>query len=80
MMFDPKDKTLKISAEDAANAGNTLLAAIHYFRESAGLPIEGGKSDSAKDTCEYCILSAAQQLGIDLGSTRPGKLDVREYR
>lgn len=25
------------------------------FRGSAGLPLEGGKNDSAEDTCEYCI-------------------------
>jgi len=80
MIFDPKDKTLKISVEEAADAGKTLLAAIHYFRETAGLPLDGGGSDSNKDTCEYCILSAAKTLGLDLGATRPGKLDVRDYR
>lgn len=79
-MFDPKDRTLKISAEDAAAAGKTLLAAIHYFREATGLDRAGYTEGKTRDTCEYCILKAAEQLGIDLGSTRPGKLDVREYR
>ena len=80
MMFDPKDQRLKITTEEATRAAGNLLAAIHYFRKAAGLPLEGGDNDSNKDTCEYCILNAAKDLGIDLGTTRPGKLDVSEYR
>lgn len=79
MTFDPRDKTLKISTEDLSSGGRDLLSAIHYFRKSAGLPLEGGKNDSSKDTCEYCILKAAKHIGIDLGATRPGELDVRKY-
>jgi len=80
MTFDPKDKTLKITTEEAQSAAANLLAAIHYFRKIAGLPLEGGESNAETDACEYCILGAAKNLGIDLGATRPGKLDVREYR
>lgn len=79
MMFDPIDKSLKIKAEDLSRGGRDLLSAIHYFRKSAGLPLEGGKNDSSKDTCEYCILTAAKHIGIDFGTTRPGELDVRKY-
>lgn len=80
MMFDPKDNSLKITTKEAARAGKDLLAAIHYFRKAAGLPLEGGSRSAASDTCEYCILRAATNLGIDLGANTPGKLDVREYR
>lgn len=90
MQYNPKNKALSVSVKDADRAASYLLAAIHYFRESHGLPREGLTPDQltkrpalpmpSGDTCEYCILGAADALGIDLGATRPGQLDVREYR
>lgn len=80
MTFDPITKSLKISADEASAAGKTLLAAIHYFRKEVGLGLDGYTNGNGRQTCECCILEAAEQLGIDLGSTRAGKLDVREFR
>jgi hypothetical protein len=89
MQFDPKSKGLTISVDDAKRAADYLLAAIHYFRKSHGLPLEGmTRADLARrpalkmegaDTCEYCLLSAAKALGINLGSERAGEIDVREH-
>lgn len=90
MQYDPKTKGLTISVKDADSAAGYLLAAIRYFRASHNLPLAGlSRDDLVKrqvlpmeggDTCEYCILSAAKSLGINLGSERPGELDVREHR
>ena len=80
MQYNPNTKALSITVKEADAAASYLLAAIHYFRTSHGLPLEGSASTPPKgDTCEYCILNAAQALGIDLGATRPGVLDVRKY-
>lgn len=80
MMFDPKTKSLRISADEAASAGRCLLSAILYFREAVGLDLAGYEDRAARDTCEYCILKAAAELGIDLGAELPGKIDVRAFR
>lgn len=85
MQYNPHTKGLSIAVKDADSAASYLLAAIHYFRESHGLPLEGTKDPRTAasikgDTCEYCILHAAAALGIDLGSTRTGELDVRKFR
>lgn len=81
MKFDPKDSSLKITTTEAAAAGSLLLSAIHYFRLTAKLPVEGWtETNGPIATCEHCILEAATRLGLDLGSTRPGKIDVRDAR
>lgn len=89
MQYNPKTKGLTIAVNDADRAASYLLGAIHYFRKSHGLPLNGlSREDFEKrqvltmpgaDTCEYCILMAAESLGIDLGTTRAGVLDVREH-
>ena len=80
MKFDPKDSSLKITTTEAAKAGSLLLSAIYYFRLMAKLPVEGWtESISPIATCEHCILEAAARLGLDLGSTQPGKIDVHDY-
>lgn len=80
MKYNPRTKGLTLSVADVDAAANLLLAAIHYTRESAGLPLAGYKDalSSKAQTAEYCILNVAERLGIDLEAHRPGQLDVRE--
>lgn len=82
MKYNHKNKSLTISVEDANRAAMALLAAIHYYRKSKGLPLQGfdvSKTQSDDSfTCEYCILGAANDIGLDFGSSRVGELNVSE--
>lgn len=80
MKYNHKNKSLTISVEDMDRAAMALLAAIHYYRKSKGLPLKGfDASNTLNDdsfTCEYCILGAANDIGLDFGASRVGELDV----
>jgi len=81
MQYNPTTKGLSITVKDADAAASSLLSAIFYSRQVQGMPLEGSPNGppTGDTTCEYCILNAATALGIDLGATRPGVLDVRKY-
>lgn len=58
-----------------------LRYVIKHIRQQAGLPLtahgyEGQMGDP--QFAEKAVLDAAAELGIDLGASRPGKLDVSE--
>lgn len=55
--------------------------AIKTAREMGGRPLEPHKVDgpmSDADHLEKCLIDMADRMGIDLGCTWPGQLDLRE--
>jgi hypothetical protein len=84
MKYNPLVKKLTMSVQDADQAAGYLLSAIHYTRMHNGTPLEGYDSQAettlnVDERPEYCILRAADALGLDLGGGRPGQIDVRKY-
>lgn len=79
MQYNPKTKALSIAIADADSAASYLLSAIHYMRKAGGHPVEKTDYAGPANTGEYCILNAAQRIGIDLGAARPGELDVSKH-
>jgi hypothetical protein len=84
MEYNAQSKKLQLTQEDVARASSYLLSAVHYFRKSHGLPLEGSDKPTDPDvpggnTCEYCIIRGAAALGVDLGSESAGRLDVRAH-
>ena len=80
MKYNPQTKTLSIDIKDADAATAYLKSAIHYLRTTGGHPTAGNvEVIGPASTGEYCIINAAQALGIDLGATCPGKLDVTDF-
>jgi len=68
--------------EDAMKrASMDLLFVIKSIRDTHKLDPKGydwlKEGDSNAHTAERAILTAAQSLGIDLGSDRPGQLNVK---
>lgn len=58
-----------------------LRYAIQHIRRSAGLPLTPHKPDSPLGSAQFAeiaLLEAAKEIGIDLGATAPGRLDVSE--
>lgn len=79
MTYDPARDALRIAIPDAKRAALYLMSAIHYARKAGGHPVEKTDVSGPANTAEYCILNAAEALGIDLGATRPGELDVSKH-
>lgn len=58
-----------------------LRYAIQHIRRSAGLPLTPHKPEGPLGEAQFAeiaLLSAAQEIGIDLGASQPGRLDVSE--
>ncbi len=80
MKYHAPSKQFTVSPDQLQSCAANLLFAIKKIRQAAGLPLEGGeRSSTMTDAClaEQAILDAAQTVGIDLGATRAGVLDVR---
>lgn len=69
-----------VTAEALSRASTKLRCAIRNIRKAAGFDLHGydwTKTDIHwAELTEDAILSAAADLGIDLGASRPGQLDV----
>lgn len=79
MHYHAPSKQFTISLENLQNSANILRFAIKMIRQSADLPLEGGDREGAMtNSChaEQAILDASRMLGIDLGATRTGQLNV----
>jgi hypothetical protein len=67
---------------DIKRASFILLHAIRKIRDGANLDLKGydylGRVCDWASIAENDILEAAGSLGIDLGASRPGKLDVSD--
>lgn len=62
-------------------ASHALRHAIKHIRTQANRDTMGYENHGPMDNAEHAeasIIDAALSLGIDLGSDRPGKLDVSE--
>ena len=82
MNYHAPSKQFTIPLDQIQSCTSTLLFAIKMVRKTAGLPLEGGKTTGAlmtdADHAEQAILDACKAVGIDLGATRAGTLDVRD--
>lgn len=57
----------------------SLRYAIKHIRQQAGLPLTPHKHDGGMGSAQHAekaLLDVAEEMGIDLGATRPGMLDV----
>ncbi|ALN21817.1 hypothetical protein [Ectopseudomonas mendocina] len=81
MRYHAPSKQFTVSLDQLQSCTVNLLFAIKKIREAAGLPLDGTGRQGAimSDAChaEQAILNACQSMGIDLGATRAGDLDVR---
>lgn len=62
-------------------AAMSLRYAIKHIRLQAGLPLTPHKEAAPMRDAQFAekaLLDLAADLGIDLGTTRPGKLDVSD--
>lgn len=82
MNYHAPTKQFTITLDQIQSSASTLLFAIKMVRKSAGLPLEGiapaGAAMTDAHHAEQSILDACRSIGIDLGATRAGVLDVRE--
>ncbi len=82
MRFHAPTKQFTVSLDQIQSCTDNLQFAIKKIRQAAGLPLDGNAYQGAAmdDAChaEQAILNACQALGIDLGATRAGQLDVRK--
>lgn len=81
MQYHAPTNQFTITVADLPRFAASLRHAIKKVREAAGLPLEGGPREfpmTAACHAEYSILHACMAIGIDLGATRPGQLDVRD--
>ncbi|MFG0337714.1 hypothetical protein ACF8FF_07250 [Pseudomonas sp. zjy_13] len=80
MRYHAPSKQFTISLDQLQNHAATMRFAIRKIREIANLPLEGGdRPVQMTPAChaEQAILDSCMNIGIDLGATRAGKLDVR---
>lgn len=81
MKYHAPTNQFTISANDLARAAHSLRWAIKHIRLGHKLDPKGCDRPGPiehPDFAEAGILDAASALGIDLGSDRPGKLDVSD--
>jgi hypothetical protein len=82
MNFHAPTNQFTVSAEALARASIKLRHAIKNIRAGAGFDLTGydwtKTSTPWAEYAEDAILNAARDLGIDLGASKPGKLDVSD--
>ncbi|QTT85348.1 hypothetical protein HUT29_30065 [Pseudomonas chlororaphis] len=80
MLYHAPSKQFTVPLDSLQSSAACLRFAIKMIRQTAGLPLEGGERPAQmSDAChaEQAILDAFRMLGIDLGATRAGLLDLR---
>lgn len=80
MRYHAPSKQFTVSPDQLQSCAANLLFAIKKIRQVAGLPLAGGERPAAMtEAChaEQAVIEAAHSIGIDLGATRAGVLDVR---
>lgn len=82
MQYHASSKQFTVSLDDIQMCAGNMRFAIKMIRLSAGLPLEGAPQSGGfmSEAChaETAILAACKTIGIDLGATRAGELDVRD--
>ena len=80
MNYHAPTKQFTVTPEELSLASLAMLYAIKNIRNGANIDLKGyDYLNRASDWAEYAeaaILNAACDLGINLGSDRPGKIDV----
>lgn len=80
MNYHAPTNQFTIHADELMRASTKLLYVIRNIRDGANIDRKGyDYLKRASDWAEYAedsVLSAARDLGIDLGADRSGKLDV----
>lgn len=82
MNYHAPTKQFTICYDSIDSTTHRLLYAIKHIRLASGLDPKGYSYDGIMKSphfAENSILRAAKHIGIDLGSTEEGKLDVSEY-
>ena len=80
MKYHAPTKCFVLSPADIEQAARGLLNAIKHIRLQAELPLEPYAPANPMQSPQFAeqgIIDAALSLGIDLGSSRYGALDVR---
>jgi hypothetical protein len=81
MRYSAPHNAFILTQEELQRAATNLRYAIHGIRKLAGRPTVRSKHEGPVDTyymAELGVLDAAKELGIDLGASRPGLLDVSD--
>ena len=81
MKYHAPTNQFTVSAEELRRATHAMRWAIKHIRLGHNLDPKGCDRPGAMthpDFAEAGILEAAIAMGIDLGSDRPGKLDVSD--
>jgi hypothetical protein len=81
MLYHHPTQQFTVSPDELKHAANDLTYAIKNIRLLAGRDLRGYDNPGNMDHAEFAedgILQAAKALGINLGATRAGKLDVSE--
>lgn len=79
MQYHAPTNRFTVSPDDLQRAAHNLRWSIKHIRQGHGLDPKGYDRSGPMDDPEFAesgILQAAKNLGIDLGTDRPGKLDV----
>ena len=80
MNYHAPTNQFTIDQKSMQRASYLFLHAISKIRKQSDLSLSGYDAwNRVSDNAEYAegdILDAAKELGIDLGATRPGKLNV----
>jgi len=81
MLYDPIKNALIIEIKDVQRAAHSIRYTIAHIRKLAKMPLRGFKHQSGPMTdsefAESALLDLAKELGIEIGATRYGELDVR---
>lgn len=81
LTYHAPTKQFTITPGTLDQVASHLRFAIKHIRLQAGLPLTSHAGAAAMDSpqhAEKALLDLASELGIDLGSTRPGRLDVTD--
>ena len=80
MNYHAPTNQFTVKVDDLSRASKCLLHAIKKIRDGANLDHKGydylKRTSDWAEYAEHAILDAAENLSIDLGADRPGKLDV----
>lgn len=80
MRYHAPSKQFTICVDQLHNHAASMRFVIRKIREIANFPLEGGDRPvqmTAACHAEQAILDSCMMIGIDLGATRAGQLDVR---
>lgn len=82
MKYHAPTKCFVVEPKALEGAVLSLRYAMRHIRQMGGFPLEPHKRDGAAMTpachAEKALIDMAADLGIDLGGTRAGQVDLRD--